>query len=112
MGDGFGEITRRQVLETGAAAGVLLGARPAGAAAAESPSAAAAGLAPVAVELNVNGELHHLALDPRTTLLDALREHLALTGTKKGCDHGQCGRLHGAARRAADQRVPVARGDA
>ena len=39
----------------------------------------------------VNGHLHHLALDPRTTLLDALRDHLALAGSKKGCDHGQCG---------------------
>jgi xanthine dehydrogenase YagT iron-sulfur-binding subunit len=45
----------------------------------------------VAVQLQVNGASHQLSLDPRTTLLDALREHLALTGTKKGCDHGQCG---------------------
>lgn len=43
------------------------------------------------VSLTVNGELHELELDTRTTLLDALREHLHLTGTKKGCDHGQCG---------------------
>jgi xanthine dehydrogenase YagT iron-sulfur-binding subunit len=43
------------------------------------------------VELTVNGREVHLQLDPRTTLLDALREHLHLTGTKKGCDHGQCG---------------------
>lgn len=43
------------------------------------------------VALTVNGRLHALDLDPRTTLLDALREHLALTGTKKGCDQGQCG---------------------
>lgn len=44
------------------------------------------------VTLRVNGEIHSLpALDPRTTLLDALREHLKLTGTKKGCDLGQCG---------------------
>jgi xanthine dehydrogenase YagT iron-sulfur-binding subunit len=41
--------------------------------------------------LRVNGRDHRQALDPRTTLLDALREHLGLTGTKKGCDHGQCG---------------------
>src|SRR2546428_13038805 len=39
----------------------------------------------------VNGTAHRLRLDHRTTLLDALREHLGLTGTKKGCDHGQCG---------------------
>jgi xanthine dehydrogenase YagT iron-sulfur-binding subunit len=41
--------------------------------------------------LNINGSEHRVALDPRTTLLDALREHLDLTGAKKGCDHGQCG---------------------
>jgi xanthine dehydrogenase YagT iron-sulfur-binding subunit len=43
------------------------------------------------VSFNVNGQAHTLELDTRTTLLDALREHLHLTGTKKGCDHGQCG---------------------
>ena len=43
------------------------------------------------VTLNVNGQAHELTLDPRTSLLDALREHLGLTGSKKGCDHGQCG---------------------
>jgi xanthine dehydrogenase YagT iron-sulfur-binding subunit len=43
------------------------------------------------VTLSVNGRQHALDLDPRTTLLDALREHLTLTGTKKGCDQGQCG---------------------
>jgi xanthine dehydrogenase YagT iron-sulfur-binding subunit len=45
----------------------------------------------VKVELRINGRPHSLMLDPRTTLLDALREHLSLTGSKKGCDHGQCG---------------------
>ena len=43
------------------------------------------------VSFVVNGKSHELNLDTRTTLLDALREHLHLTGTKKGCDHGQCG---------------------
>jgi isoquinoline 1-oxidoreductase alpha subunit len=43
------------------------------------------------VTLTVNGKEHRLALDPRTTLLDALRDHIGLVGTKKGCDHGQCG---------------------
>jgi xanthine dehydrogenase YagT iron-sulfur-binding subunit len=45
----------------------------------------------VDVELKINGALHKLQLDPRTSLLDLLREHLQLTGSKKGCDHGQCG---------------------
>ncbi len=45
----------------------------------------------VSVSLTVNGSPHALSLDPRTTLLDLLREHLDLTGTKKGCDQGQCG---------------------
>jgi xanthine dehydrogenase YagT iron-sulfur-binding subunit len=43
------------------------------------------------IALTVNGSMRHLDLDLRTSLLDALREHLHLTGTKKGCDHGQCG---------------------
>ncbi len=43
------------------------------------------------LSLHVNGRDHALALDPRTTLLDALREHLGLTGTKVGCNHGTCG---------------------
>jgi xanthine dehydrogenase YagT iron-sulfur-binding subunit len=43
------------------------------------------------VQLTINGQPHRLSLDPRTSLLDALREHLGLTGSKKGCDHGQCG---------------------
>jgi xanthine dehydrogenase YagT iron-sulfur-binding subunit len=63
--------------------------------ASEATSAqAAAPVAPqktIEVTLRVNGKSHALKLDPRTTLLDALREHLDLTGSKKGCDHGQCG---------------------
>lgn len=45
----------------------------------------------IPVTLTVNGNKHDLRIDPRTTLLDCLREHLHLTGSKKGCDHGQCG---------------------
>src|SRR5436190_19608239 len=52
---------------------------------------ASVSLVEIDVALVVNGRPRQLALDPRTTLLDALREHLDLTGTKKGCDHGQCG---------------------
>lgn len=55
-------------------------------ASAETPSESTA-----KIELNVNGEARELMVDPRTSLLDALREHIGLTGTKKGCDHGQCG---------------------
>jgi xanthine dehydrogenase YagT iron-sulfur-binding subunit len=55
------------------------------------PGPAAAPGAPVSVVLKVNGRDNRLTLDPRTSLLDALREHLHLTGSKKGCDHGQCG---------------------
>jgi xanthine dehydrogenase YagT iron-sulfur-binding subunit len=47
--------------------------------------------AEISVSLKVNGTLHALTLDPRTTVLDLVREHLDLTGTKKGCDQGQCG---------------------
>jgi len=43
------------------------------------------------IQVQVNGKSYHLSIDTRTTLLDLLREHLGLTGSKKGCDHGQCG---------------------
>jgi len=46
---------------------------------------------PTPLHLQINGRAHELALEPRVTLLDALRDHLGLTGTKKGCDQGQCG---------------------
>src|SRR3984957_305806 len=83
-------ITRRTVLESGTlTATLLLGGFHRFALAAEGSDAEA--VTPVTLELRVNGQLHTLTLDPRTTLLDVLREHLALTGSKKGCDHGQCG---------------------
>src|SRR3979411_2341258 len=84
------EITRRTVIETGTTA-LLLTTLPRAALAA-GPSDDSWPPPPHAtVELQINGRSHSLALYPRTTLLDALREHLALTGSKKGCDHGQCG---------------------
>jgi xanthine dehydrogenase YagT iron-sulfur-binding subunit len=58
---------------------------------AQAQNSSAGGNGVPKVSLQVNGSSHALDLDPRTTLLDALREHLHLTGTKKGCDHGQCG---------------------
>jgi xanthine dehydrogenase YagT iron-sulfur-binding subunit len=84
-------ITRRDLLIAGASSAVAVGAS-ADAVAAVPPAAANASAVPQAsVTLTVNGHAHELRLDTRTTLLDALREHLHLTGTKKGCDHGQCG---------------------
>jgi len=84
-------ITRRTVLESGTVtAAFLLGGFPQIALSADASDAETA-IVPISVEFQVNGLLHRLTLDPRTTLLDALREHLALTGSKKGCDHGQCG---------------------
>ena len=64
---------------------------PGGAARTGQGPGAALSAEPVVVRLRVNGEPRELRLDPRTTLLDALREHLGLKGSKKGCDHGQCG---------------------
>jgi xanthine dehydrogenase YagT iron-sulfur-binding subunit len=60
-------------------------------AAVADPVAVATSDSPVPVALSVNGQAYRVGLDVRTTLLDALREHIGLTGSKKGCDHGQCG---------------------
>ncbi|MBZ9983344.1 MULTISPECIES: (2Fe-2S)-binding protein [unclassified Mesorhizobium] len=57
----------------------------------EPPAAAAKPNEPVMTTLTINKQPYNLALDSRTSLLDALRDHVGLTGTKKGCDHGQCG---------------------
>ncbi len=77
------------------AAGIAATAAPllAQAAIAPSPEVEAPAAPPNAmpVVLIINGQQHRLTLDPRTTLLDVLRENLAMPGTKKGCDHGQCG---------------------
>ncbi|WP_158747174.1 aldehyde dehydrogenase iron-sulfur subunit PaoA [Acidisphaera sp. L21] len=81
------EVTRRGVLATGAATAAVLAVQAAYA----QPIVPLASLPSAKVSLVVNGHNEDLTLDTRTTLLDALREHLHLTGTKKGCDHGQCG---------------------
>ena len=87
------EIDRRELLIVGAAS-VAATATPTTALSQASATATPIGTgAPVIsrVSLNVNGAVREIELDARATLLDALREHLHLTGTKKGCDHGQCG---------------------
>ena len=83
------QVTRRTVVEAGTTA-LLLAGLPHTALAA-GPGEADPSTPSATVELTINSQSHVLNLDPRTTLLDALREHLALTGSKKGCDHGQCG---------------------
>jgi xanthine dehydrogenase YagT iron-sulfur-binding subunit len=87
------DMTRRELLQSATAAGgalaggqLLPGVTPPAAAQGAGPAPA-----PLDVVLRVNGTEHRLTLDPRTTLLDALREHLHLTGSKKGCGLGQCG---------------------
>lgn len=81
---------RRRTLLAGTAAAAAFASVRRGEAAAQTQSKPA-GPETTTVTLNVNGEARELTVDNRTTLLDALREHLKLTGTKKGCDHGQCG---------------------
>ncbi len=85
--------SRRDFLEQATAGAALVGAglAPSAHALDEAPQPAAPGADLMAVALIVNGAKRELKLEPRVTLLDALREHLELTGTKKGCDHGQCG---------------------
>ena len=84
---GLGELSRREMLIVGAAAVAANAAAPI----ADAQAAGTGGTVRSKVSFEVNGDARELELDTRTTLLDALREHLHLTGTKKGCDHGQCG---------------------
>jgi len=98
-GTQFGKSTRRRFLSRLgmasllASAGRVLGERSRDEAAAipETKEASSAVEGAIPVSLRVNGKKYDLQIDPRTTLLDCLREHLHLTGSKKGCDHGQCG---------------------
>ena len=83
-------LTRRTMVEGCAVAAAATGfGLPASRAVAASTGDPAPQMMPM--RLTVNGTTHDLTLDTRTTLLDALREHLDLNGSKKGCDHGQCG---------------------
>jgi xanthine dehydrogenase YagT iron-sulfur-binding subunit len=93
-----GPETRRrflkQVAGTGAAITLgptLLGVGSVHAAETSATPSGGASAGTTALQLKINGKDYKLEVDPRTTLLDALREHLHLTGSKKGCDHGQCG---------------------
>ena len=89
--------TRRKFLLTtgsGVAASVVAGYIPALAnnAAEEADAASTSAIeGAIPITLRINGKDHQLRIDPRTTLLDCIRETVTLTGTKKGCDHGQCG---------------------
>jgi xanthine dehydrogenase YagT iron-sulfur-binding subunit len=91
--DSPADPSRRSFLFSSAAATAAILASPAiaraGTAGQEKPAAVDPNA--TAVSFEVNGKAHQLRLDPRTTLLDALREHLDLTGTRKGCDQGACG---------------------
>jgi xanthine dehydrogenase YagT iron-sulfur-binding subunit len=81
----------RRAFMAGAAGSALVPMTARAAAQDASVSAAQDPALPVDVTLRVNGKDKRLRIDARTTVLDALREHLKLTGSKKGCDHGQCG---------------------
>ena len=88
--------TRREFLEASLKTGAVVATVPAGLPGQNSTEQAATPAGPnilgaVPITLRINGKDHQLRVDPRTTLLDCLRETVALTGTKKGCDHGQCG---------------------
>jgi xanthine dehydrogenase YagT iron-sulfur-binding subunit len=87
-------LNRRNLLASTVSSAAILPLLANDAQAAPSVSAPAPPVDPrdaATVDLTVNGRTHRLAVDPRITLLDTLREHLGLTGSKKGCDHGQCG---------------------
>jgi xanthine dehydrogenase YagT iron-sulfur-binding subunit len=91
----LGRVSRRSFLSHLGAAGVAATAKPLLAATPSSPASAVDDIVSVPgavpITLTVNGKQHRLQIEPRVTLLDCLRENLNLPGTKKGCDHGQCG---------------------
>ena len=91
----FGKSTRRTFISRLGMAGLLATTARVttafGQSSVKEQSALAESKDAIPVTLTVNGKTHDLRIDPRTTLLDCLREHLHLTGSKKGCDHGQCG---------------------
>jgi xanthine dehydrogenase YagT iron-sulfur-binding subunit len=84
-------VSRRELIGGGVAVATAAGVGGLDAQAEPQPRPSSATTPLMPVSLSINGRRHALNLDPRTTLLDALREHLRMTGSKKGCDHGQCG---------------------
>jgi xanthine dehydrogenase YagT iron-sulfur-binding subunit len=95
-GSGIGQSTRRTFLSRIGMASLLATTAPVVTTLGQrsekvDQEVSAAAKNAIPVTLHVNGKKHDLRIDPRTTLLDCLREHLHLTGSKKGCDHGQCG---------------------
>jgi xanthine dehydrogenase YagT iron-sulfur-binding subunit len=84
-------VARRELLIAGAISATAAAVPAVASAQTTTPASNNPPPALAKTSLQVNGQTHQLNLDTRTTLLDALREHLRLTGTKKGCDHGQCG---------------------
>ena len=91
MNQNQGKDTRRNFLKKSTAIAALAIASPAIVKAGENDERIAALFEQVPLKLEVNGKLVSVSVEPRVTLLDLLREQLQLTGTKKGCDHGQCG---------------------
>jgi xanthine dehydrogenase YagT iron-sulfur-binding subunit len=89
-GNGAG-ISRRFALTAGTTAIATLPVLGAARADNAAPTAAQEKDATMSISLTVNGRSHRMSIDPRATLLDTLRDRLGLTGSKKGCDHGQCG---------------------
>ena len=83
--------SRRDFLRTSTAIAALAVASPAIVKAGQNDERIAALFEKIPLQIEINGEMHSLSVEPRVTLLDLLREQLHLTGTKKGCDHGQCG---------------------
>jgi xanthine dehydrogenase YagT iron-sulfur-binding subunit len=82
-------FSRRDFLKTVGAGGIAAGV--AGPANAAAPDAGAVGPGPVPIALTINGRTHRLQVEPRVTLLDAVRNHLNITGVKRVCDRGSCG---------------------
>ena len=108
----YAHPSRREVI-AGAASASMVVSMSSGTTAQSQGSGSGGGALLIPVNLTVNGTRHALTLDPRSSLLDVLRERLGLTGAKKGCDHGQCGActVHVEGRRVASCLTLAAQAD-